>query len=496
MTGLGFDFNETGDLTSIDILFSDDFGGQMTYLDEMRDTVGLSALRLGLRPRHAHRGAVPGGPRRGRQVRQGRLCPPGHRQLLCRDHGQRRRRARHGLVRRRADAARPGPDRRAGLPLGAADRGRDALDRQHGHPEGRRPTSPWPRAGSTSTTTRRTRPRSRPTSTTSARSPGAREVMLGLDAELANNPLIFPPPDYAARLHQFRATTADGGDRLERGVHQGAGPLACRCAGRSTSGRSHRMRCCCPGLLWLAVFYVYPAIQMFLVSLWTGNIQRRLRADLELGHLPAGARRVLAVDRPLDRLRRAGHDPGLRARLPARLRDRLPRRPVQEPAAVPRHRAVLHELPAAHDLAGRSSSADDGLFLGPLKDDRASCRRTSGSSATPAGGHLRHHLQLPAVHDAAAVRRAREDRPPAARGGRGPLRRPVAAAGTIAGGIVGGDPRAWSWASVMRRTARSSPRHPAARIIGGLVGDVLISEASSGSTLPARPAGHLRRARC
>jgi spermidine/putrescine transport system permease protein len=27
-----------------------------------------------------------------------------------------------------------------------------------------------------------------------------------------------------------------------------------------------------PGLLWLVLFYVYPAIQMFLVSLWTGNI--------------------------------------------------------------------------------------------------------------------------------------------------------------------------------------------------------------------------------
>jgi spermidine/putrescine transport system permease protein len=27
-----------------------------------------------------------------------------------------------------------------------------------------------------------------------------------------------------------------------------------------------------PGLLWLALFYVYPAVQMFLVSLWTGNI--------------------------------------------------------------------------------------------------------------------------------------------------------------------------------------------------------------------------------
>jgi spermidine/putrescine transport system permease protein len=27
-----------------------------------------------------------------------------------------------------------------------------------------------------------------------------------------------------------------------------------------------------PGLLWLLLFYVYPAIQMFLVSLWTGNL--------------------------------------------------------------------------------------------------------------------------------------------------------------------------------------------------------------------------------
>ena len=27
-----------------------------------------------------------------------------------------------------------------------------------------------------------------------------------------------------------------------------------------------------PGLLWLVLFYIYPAVQMFLVSLWTGNI--------------------------------------------------------------------------------------------------------------------------------------------------------------------------------------------------------------------------------
>jgi spermidine/putrescine transport system permease protein len=28
-----------------------------------------------------------------------------------------------------------------------------------------------------------------------------------------------------------------------------------------------------PGLLWLGLFYVYPAVQMFLVSLWTGSVE-------------------------------------------------------------------------------------------------------------------------------------------------------------------------------------------------------------------------------
>ena len=41
-----------------------------------------------------------------------------------------------------------------------------------------------------------------------------------------------------------------------------------------------------PGLLWLALFYVYPAIQMFLVSLWTGNIQDGYRQTFNLGIYP------------------------------------------------------------------------------------------------------------------------------------------------------------------------------------------------------------------
>jgi spermidine/putrescine transport system substrate-binding protein len=50
MTGLGFDKKKTGDLDSIEILFKDTHKGKVTYLTEMRDTVGLSAIRLGSDP--------------------------------------------------------------------------------------------------------------------------------------------------------------------------------------------------------------------------------------------------------------------------------------------------------------------------------------------------------------------------------------------------------------------------------------------------------------
>ena len=50
MTGLGFDRAITGDLDSIEAFWDPQWAGRMTYLTEMRDTVGLSALRLGFDP--------------------------------------------------------------------------------------------------------------------------------------------------------------------------------------------------------------------------------------------------------------------------------------------------------------------------------------------------------------------------------------------------------------------------------------------------------------
>jgi len=50
MGGMAFDQAVTGPLTNSDILFSQDYAGRVTYLSEMRDTIGVSAFRLGYDP--------------------------------------------------------------------------------------------------------------------------------------------------------------------------------------------------------------------------------------------------------------------------------------------------------------------------------------------------------------------------------------------------------------------------------------------------------------
>ncbi len=47
MTGLGYDQAVTGPLSSLDILFAPDYAGRLTFLSEMRDAVGLAAIRQG-----------------------------------------------------------------------------------------------------------------------------------------------------------------------------------------------------------------------------------------------------------------------------------------------------------------------------------------------------------------------------------------------------------------------------------------------------------------
>jgi spermidine/putrescine transport system substrate-binding protein len=53
MTGLGFDQAKTGDLTSLDALYDPKYKGKVDYLTEMRDSIGLTMLKLGLDPSKA-----------------------------------------------------------------------------------------------------------------------------------------------------------------------------------------------------------------------------------------------------------------------------------------------------------------------------------------------------------------------------------------------------------------------------------------------------------
>jgi spermidine/putrescine transport system substrate-binding protein len=50
MTGIGYDKSKTGDLDSLAVLWDVANKGKVTYLTEMRDTVGLAALKLGFDP--------------------------------------------------------------------------------------------------------------------------------------------------------------------------------------------------------------------------------------------------------------------------------------------------------------------------------------------------------------------------------------------------------------------------------------------------------------
>ncbi|MBI3745268.1 MAG: ABC transporter substrate-binding protein [Chloroflexi bacterium] len=58
MTGLGYDKAKTGALTSLAEFFDPKYKGKVDYLTEMRDTIGLTMLKLGLDPSKATRADV------------------------------------------------------------------------------------------------------------------------------------------------------------------------------------------------------------------------------------------------------------------------------------------------------------------------------------------------------------------------------------------------------------------------------------------------------
>jgi spermidine/putrescine transport system substrate-binding protein len=208
MTGIGHDVNATGPLDSLEVFFADTYKGKMTYLSEMRDTVGLAAIKAGFSPEELTEDqfqqalaivdtAVKAGiPRQlagnsyvdillGRDAVVGMAWSGDVTSLLQPDQAEDQ------------DFQWVLPKEGGMLwtdnmciPKGAENKGQAEIwINFYYNPENAAVIEAWVNYV--------------------CPVKGAREAMLALDEELANNTLIFPSEEMTARLHQFRGTTAD-----------------------------------------------------------------------------------------------------------------------------------------------------------------------------------------------------------------------------------------------------------------------------------------------
>ncbi len=207
MTGLGFNQKKTGPLTSLAVLFSDQYTGKLTYLDEMRDTVGLSALHLGFDPGTLTEDQFQQSVAQvGNAVKQGWVRQvEGNSYVNTMQAGD----AVLAMAWSGDVLTLLVPDQTSSQDFQwvLADEGGMLWTDNVAVPKGS------PRRGMAQQFINFYYD---PTNAAVLEAyvnyvcpvAGAREVMLTIDADLANNPLIFPPADWFARLHQFRATTA------------------------------------------------------------------------------------------------------------------------------------------------------------------------------------------------------------------------------------------------------------------------------------------------
>ena len=208
MTGIGFDKNKTGDQDSIEVFFADTFKGKLTYLSEMRDTIGLSAIRLGSKPEELTQEqfdaalaevdkAIDGGIVR--QVTGNSYVEDmagGSVILSMAWSGD--------VLTLLVPEQKPDQDFQWALPKEGGMLWTDNMVIPKGSPN-KAQAERWidfyyePQNAATIE------------AYVNYVCPvvGAKEIMLESDAELANNPLIFPPDDWVSRLHIFRATTAE-----------------------------------------------------------------------------------------------------------------------------------------------------------------------------------------------------------------------------------------------------------------------------------------------
>ena len=208
MTGIGFDKNKTDDLDSLDVFFTDQFKGKLTFLSEMRDTIGLSAIRLGSKPEELTQEQFDAALAAVQKAIDAGIV----RQVVGNSYVEDM--AGGGVILAMAWSGdvltllvpdqKPDQDFQWALPKEGGMLWTDNMVLPKGTPN-KAQAERWidfyyepQNAATIEAYVNYVCPVK-----------GAKEVMLESDPELASNPLIFPPDDWVARLHQFRATTAE-----------------------------------------------------------------------------------------------------------------------------------------------------------------------------------------------------------------------------------------------------------------------------------------------
>jgi spermidine/putrescine transport system substrate-binding protein len=208
MTGIGYDKKKTGDHDSLEVFFSDEFKGRKTYLDEMRDTVGFAAIKLGYDPANITQ----------TQFEESLAVV---------------KKAVDDKIVRQVTGNSYVEDMAAGSAVLAMAWSGDVLTLLV--PD-QKPDQDFqwvlPKEGGMLWTDNMVIPKGATNKGQAERwidfyydpvnaaaiedfvnyvcpVAGAKDVLLKDDPDIANNPLIFPPDDYVARLHQFRAVTAE-----------------------------------------------------------------------------------------------------------------------------------------------------------------------------------------------------------------------------------------------------------------------------------------------
>ncbi len=208
MTGIGFDQAVTGPLDSLEVFWDETYRNKITYLDEMRDTVGLAAIKLGFDPStltedqfqqalaEVDRAVVAGIPRQLAGNYYVEIMAAGDAVIgmawsgdvtsLLQPDQTNKQDFQWALPK---EGGMLWTDNMV-IPKGAANKGQAELwiDFYY-RPENAAAVEAWVNYV--------------------CPVKGAREVLLADDPDIGNNPLIFPTDEMTARLHQFRATTAD-----------------------------------------------------------------------------------------------------------------------------------------------------------------------------------------------------------------------------------------------------------------------------------------------